>query len=403
MSKSSYSMSKPMDRRYDIDTIEQQPKVNGQHTITPFTYLCVVIALVGFGLISMYSASYDEALRMNLSGSYFFTRQLVFAIIGFAAFILIQYIPMRIIRLFVWPLLVVSGLLMLMTLFTPFGVTRLGSKRWLELGPLPSFQPSELLKVSMVLFMSAWYAERQTEKHGVVDILVPVALVGTGAVLIVAQRDFSSAIVFLGIAFAMFIIVGIKLRWMLLFILTAAFPAAVFLLIEPYRIQRLIGFLFPDFDPSGINWQVNNSLKAMANGGLWGTGIGKGQYKLGLLPEVQNDFIFANIIEETGIIGLLITFTLFFLFSYLGFKTYRNLLEHYKFEAYTMFGFTCAIIWQALINIAVVTGLLPPTGLPLPFFSQGGTSLLVVIAESGLMYKIICNTRSAIHREPADG
>ena len=118
---------------------------------------------------------------------------------------------------------------------------------------------------------------------------------------------------------------------------------------------------------------------------------------------MQNDFIFANIIEETGIIGLLVTFTLFFLFAYLGFKTYRNLYKSRKFEAFTMFGFTCAVIWQALVNIAVVTGLLPPTGLPLPFFSQGGTSLLVVIVESGLMYKIICLGRLSLDREPSDG
>ena len=396
-------MSKPIDERYDIDTTNREIRVNGHHSIAPFTYLCVVVALVGFGLISMYSASYDEALRMNLSGSYFFIRQLLFAIIGFIVFILVQFIPMRVIRMFVWPLLALSVLLMLLTLFTPFGVTRLGSRRWLELGPMPSFQPSELLKVSLVLYLSTWYAKRESHKLGITDIIVPVAVVGTGAVLIVAQRDFSSAIVFLGIAFAMFLVVGIPLKWMLLFILAAAFPAVVFLLIEPYRIQRLIGFLFPDFDPSGINWQVNNSLKAMANGGLWGTGIGKGQYKLGRLPEVQNDFIFANIIEETGIIGLLVTFTLFFLFAYLGFKTYRNLYKSRKFEAFTMFGFTCAVIWQALVNIAVVTGLLPPTGLPLPFFSQGGTSLLVVIVESGLMYKIICLGRLSLDREPSDG
>lgn len=371
--------------------------VSRHQEVASFTFLCVVVCLVGFGLVAMYSASYDEALRLGLAPSYFFTRQAVFALMGVACFAIIQYIPINWVKKLTLPLLAASMILMVLTLVTPFGVTRYGSRRWIEIGPLPAFQSSELLRVSAIMFMAWWFSRENIVDHRPMRVLIPVSIVFISAFLIVAQRDYSTTLVFAGIAFAMFLAVGIQFRWMALFLLAGGVPAVVFLLIEPYRVQRLMGFLFPDADPTGLNWQVGNSLKAIASGGLLGKGLGKGSFKLGLLPEVHNDFIFANIIEELGLVGLLAVTTLFFLFAFISYRTYRKLVHEKQFEAYVLFGFTSSIIWQAMINIAVTTGVLPPTGITLPFFSQGGTSLLVVVCECALMYAIIARQKEGLH------
>jgi len=367
-----------------------------------FTLLCVVMVLVGLGLISMFSASYDEAIRLGLPSTYFFFRQIVFAALGFGAFIVIQFVPMRLIRILIPVLLLAAIVLMLLTIFTPLGSTRLGARRWIEIGPLPSFQPSELLKIAVVLFLAAFFSQPVSKKLSLNQILVPVVVLLGSALLIIAQKDYSTMLVFLGVGFSLLLVAGLPLSWLLLFLTGVAGPAVVFLLIEPYRIRRLVSFLFPTIDPTGLNWQVNNSIKAISAGGLWGLGLGKGQYKLGSIPEVQSDFIFANIAEEMGLLGVMALFLLFFLFAFIGFRTYVRFRNENRFNALAAFGITSLIIWQALVNIAVVTGMLPPTGITLPFFSQGGTSLFVVISESGLLYKIMLDSRERKMRMVVD-
>jgi cell division protein FtsW len=367
-----------------------------------FTFLCVVVVLVGLGLISMFSASYDEALKLGLQSTYFFLRQIAFAAMGFAAFIMIQYVPMRWIRILIPVLLLVAIALMLLTLLTPLGSTRLGARRWIALGPLPSFQPSELLKIAVVLFLAAFFSNADSKRLSLKQIIIPAAVLLGSAFLIVAQKDYSTMLVFLGVGFSLLLVAGLPVSWLLLFLTGVAGPAVVFLLIEPYRIRRLVSFLFPTIDPTGLNWQVSNSIKAISAGGLWGRGLGKGFYKLGSIPEVQSDFIFANIAEEMGLLGVMALFVLFFIFAFIGFCTYLKFRIENRFNALAAFGITSLIVWQALVNIAVVTGMLPPTGITLPFFSQGGTSLFVVIGESGLLYKIMQDSRERKMRMVVD-
>ncbi len=296
---------------------------------------------------------------------------------------------MRLIRILIPALLIVAIVLMLLTILTPLGSTRLGARRWREIGPLPSFQPSELLKISVMLFLAGFFAQVEPGRLALKKILIPGLVILGSALLIIAQKDYSTMLVFLGVGFSLLLVAGLPLSWLMLFLTGVAGPAVVFLLIEPYRIRRLVSFLFPSIDPTGLNWQVNNSIRAISSGGLWGQGLGKGQYKLGSIPEVQSDFIFANIAEEMGLLGILLLFLLFFLFAFIGFRTYMRFHKVNRFNALAAFGITSLIIWQALVNIAVVTGMLPPTGITLPFFSQGGTSLFVVISESGLLYNLM--------------
>ena len=196
----------------------------------------------------------------------------------------------------------------------------------------------------------------------------------------------------------MFLASGMKFRYVILITLFLFVGGIVGILSEPYRIKRVASFLFPNLDPSGINYQVINSKNAIISGGLFGKGFGQGYYKNGILPEVQNDFIIANIGEETGLIGLIFVFCLFGIFAFIAYKASQEVFETVKFLAYSAFGFTTTIIWQAIANIAVGLGLVPPTGIVLPFFSQGGTNLFIVIIESCLIYRVI--KKSFINESP---
>jgi cell division protein FtsW len=360
-------------------------------SLSPFMFVCIIIALVGYGLLTLYSASYDEALRNGLPPAYYFIRQTVFALLGFVALVAIRFIPLLWIRKGIPLFLICSLLLMILTLVTPFGIERLGARRWLQIGPLPSFQPSELLKVSVILYLSHILSKPKDELGADwMTLLISAIVVLLSAMLIVLQRDYSTTLVFLLVALALLLAGGVKLRYLGMFSVGIGIPAVIFLLIEPYRIRRVVSFLFPSIDPTGLNWQVLNSLKAISAGGLFGKGLGNGTYKLGTIPEVQSDFIFASLAEEMGFVGILVFFILFAGFAILGFRTAsHHLARSRKFTALASFGLTFMIVWQALVNLAVVTSLLPPTGIPLPFFSQGGTNLFMILCECGLLYKFM--------------
>lgn len=363
------------------------PSVGGG--MSAFTFLCVVVALTGVGLVMMYSASYDEALSHGLPHHYYFLRQAMFIVFAAICSVIIRFMPMKWIRKCSPLLLAVCLLLMLMTLYTPFGQTRMGARRWLSIGPLPSFQPSELVKLSLILFLASWFSSEKHEQAKLRRFFVPALVVLLFAALILLQRDYSTTIVYLCVCLSLFVVGGISFGWMSLFIAFLAVPAVFVLFLAPYRVKRLAAFFFSDMDTAGINWQVTNARKAIAAGGWTGVGLGNGVYKLGLIPEVQSDFIFASIAEETGFFGILLIFILFFLFALLGYRTWLRMMDRDRFLAYTAFGITTMIIGQALVNVAVVTGVLPPTGIPLPFFSQGGTNLFVVLCECALLYRIM--------------
>lgn len=363
------------------------PAVGGG--MSAFTFLCVVVTLTGVGLVMMYSASYNEALSHGLPHHYYFLRQAMFIGLALACSVIIRFMPMKWIRKSSPLLLGICLLLMLMTLYTPFGQTRMGARRWLSIGPLPSFQPSELVKISLILFLASWFSSEKHEQAKLKRFAVPALLVLLFAALILLQRDYSTTIVYLCVCLALFIVGGVSFGWMALFVAFLAVPAVLALFLAPYRVKRLAAFFFSDMDTAGINWQVTNARRAIAAGGWTGVGLGNGTYKLGSIPEVQSDFIFASIAEETGFFGILLIFILFFLFALLGYRTWLRMMDRDRFLAYTAFGITTMIIGQALVNVAVVTGLLPPTGIPLPFFSQGGTNLFVVLCECALLYRIM--------------
>lgn len=350
-----------------------------------FTFLCLVVFLTCFGLLMLYSSSYDEAIRHGLPHYYFFVHQLAFVVLSAFVGVVVCYMPVKVFRMMTVPMVVAAFLLMLLSLFTPLGVVVLGARRWIRLGPL-SLQPSELAKVATLFFIADWYAK---EHRKVARYLVPMGVMLLFAVLILMQRDFSTTIVYLCLCLALQMAAGLHFSILLLALAVIFVPSILAILTAPYRIQRMASFLFPGIDRSGASYQVDSALKAIRSGGLFGVGLGSGTYKLGILPEVQNDFIFASMCEELGLFWMLFLLGLFLLFAILGYRSFAQMVRHDRFLGYVDFGLTTLIISQVVINVSVVTGLLPPTGIPLPFFSQGGTNLFVTLVSSSVLFRIM--------------
>ncbi len=356
--------------------------------LSPFVYFMLILSLIFYGLVIMYSASYYEALLHSLDHDYFLKRQIIFCLLAIIVAIVIHFIDFKVIEFFTYPLLILSTILMIITLVTPYGVTILGARRWLALGPIPSFQPSEIVKVSTILFIAKYY---KTEHKS--DI-IPLLVVIINAILILLQKDYSTTIIYLLTSFALLLICGCDFKAIAIIGLFLILPAFLALFSQGYRIKRIISFVFPSLDPTGLNYQINNSLDAIVSGGLFGKGIGGGTYKLGVLPEVQNDFIFAHLGEEAGFIGIFILILFLFLFTHIGYKVARANLEENKIYSYISFGITTSIVLQAIINMMVVIALMPPTGIALPFFSQGGTNLFFTIILVSIVHKILFETVS---------
>lgn len=355
-----------------------------------FLLITALLLLTGIGLVALYSASYDKALRLGLSPEYFLKKQVLYSLAGIAAAVILYLIPERILKLLLPPALIISIILMLLTLFTSLGETQLGARRWIQLGPV-GFQPSEVLKVAAILFLARYFEKHHERITWFSTIIFPTALVFFCGLLILIQRDFSTTVLFMAVMFLLIAVSGTRLTYLLFFLLFVGIPGILLLFTESYRIARVIGFIFPDIDPSGINYQVGNSLEAIRSGGLFGKGLGNGMYKLGSLPEVQSDFVFSSWVEETGLIGGLAVLVLFGLFGFAGyFGSARSMSGGGTlFLAFSGIGITSLILFQAIMNLGVVTGIVPPTGIPLPFFSQGGTSLFVNLAIGGLLCKAV--------------
>jgi cell division protein FtsW len=349
-----------------------------------FVYLLVVITLVLWGLVVMYSASYHEAFIHGLPHYYFLKNQFNFFVLALFAAVVIKLMDFKYIEFFIYPLMVISVICMLLTLFSPFGVSIMGAKRWLKLGPAPSFQPSELVKVSTILFIAKYYSKENKKD------LVAFLVVLFNAALILLQKDYSTTMLYLASNFLFLLVCGCDFKKVFLIGMFLIIPAAYAILVEPFRIKRIVSFLNPSLDPTGINYQINNSLAAIQRGGLFGVGLGNGIYKLGRLPEVQNDFIFSSLSEETGFVGIILTLLLFYLILKIGFAAASKMsADNNLVKSYVCFGISVSISLQLIINVMVVTALIPPTGIPLPFISQGGTNLFFSIIEVSLIYKII--------------
>ncbi|WP_333653424.1 putative lipid II flippase FtsW [Dissulfurispira sp.] len=354
--------------------------------------LFIVLLLILIGLMAVYSStsviSPDMVEKYRKKGVVisqfgFLKKQLFAVLLGLIAMFIAYKVPLQYLKKMSIPLLVVS-LVCLILVFTKLGVTAGGARRWIRIWP-STFQPSELVKLSMVIFLSWYMSLPSYRKDKFLSFAIPVGIMGMFQVIFLKQPDFG-AVMSLGIlTIAMLFLSDIRLRY-ILSLGIVAIPVIFKLISEPYRWKRVAAFLDPWKDAQGSGFQLVQSFIALGSGGINGVGLGEGKQKLSFLPKVHTDFIFSSIGEELGFIGVVFVVFLFFMLFIKGISIARKTSD--TFAYYLAFGISIMIAVQAVINFAVVTGMVPTKGLPLPFISYGGSSLLVSMTAIGLLLNV---------------
>ncbi len=350
------------------------------------TLLFPVLFLVGFGIVMVYSASSALSLKVHGHGYYYLQRQAAFSLIGIIVMILCRHIPYRLFGYFVYPLLFSAIGLLILVLVPGFGVTAGGSTRWLGIAGL-TFQPSELARLAIVMYL----AYSLTKKQAKLDVFsigfVPhVIVLAVLAVLIGIEPDFGSVVILTILTWIMMFTAGVRMHHLLIPLPVILAALAYFLVSAPYRLARLVSFLNPWAYAADQGYQVVHSQMAFGTGGIVGTGLGHSYQKLFFLPEPHTDFIFSVIGEEVGLVGVTIIVMLYGVIVWRGIGIARHCPE--PFGALAALGLTAAIALQICVNMGVTLGLLPPKGLPLPFLSYGGTSMVISMVSVGILMSI---------------
>ena len=361
-----------------------RPKDNKNMGQIDYGIIYTLCILLSIGVVMVYSASSFYAMFHNNDSMYFFKRQLIWAIIGVISMTVMMSIDYHKLKKITPTLLICTIPLLIAVFFFP---AINGAKRWISLGPL-SFQPSELTKYAVVMFL-AFSIDLKGDKvkdfwHGLVPYL---GVAGFFAALILAEHNMSIAAIIMIVTFIMLFVAGGKIKHLFGIILPALFTLAIFFIFSSdYRRERMLNFIDPWKDAADAGYQLIQSFLALGSGGLTGLGLGQSRQKTLYMPEPHNDFIFSIIGEEVGLIGCLFIIGLFLIFIWRGVKVAMNARDTYgKLLA---MGITSIIAVQAIINIAVVTGSMPVTGVPMPFISYGGTSLVINLTAMGILLNI---------------
>jgi len=354
---------------------------------TDFKFLwALIIALNLFGLLMILSASSVSSLYQYGSSWYQFRLQVLWFLIGCAVMFAMSRISYERLTNAMKPLLVVTAALMTAVLVPVLGVSVNGASRWIELGPL-RVQPSELVKLAVIIYA----ADTMTRRVGQIDdwkmVLRPVAIVFSGfAALLMFQPNLGTTIILATIVLVMLFVGGVPGKALALLSGLLVAGATLFAFTEPYRFRRLMAFRDPWADPLNTGFQTIQSQIGFANGGVLGTGLGQGRAKWGFLPEAHTDFIYAIIGEELGLVGSLLIIAMFLALALFGVRTVLHARDRFGMLLAT--GITTWILIQAFINIGASVGVLPITGVPLPFVSAGGSSLIFTMAASGILLNI---------------
>ena len=351
-----------------------------------FTLLGVVIALLSLGLVMVLSASSPSALSQSGNSYAFFSKQLLFAGLGLVFMIAISKIDYR--KYQKWYLFAFGVSVFLLVAVLLVGRTINFAKRWIYITETISFQPSEIVKFLMIIFYAGYLTQHRDDLRkfgkGFLLSLVPLGII---ALLLMKQPHFSALIVIGGISCIMMIMAGCKLSHFIGTGLTVGIPTLTTLvMIAPYRIERVKTFMNPWKYATDEGWQVIQSLYAIGSGGLFGVGLGDSKQKFLYIPEPHNDFIFSILGEELGFIGCAIVIILFAIFIWRGIVIAMKAPD--MFGSLIAIGIVAQVAIQVIINIAVVTSSMPATGMPLPFFSYGGTALFFLLCEMGVLLNI---------------
>ncbi|TMC82934.1 MAG: putative lipid II flippase FtsW [Chloroflexi bacterium] len=349
--------------------------------------LFTTVLLCAAGLVMVTSASVAFAYTQRESAFYYAERQAAWMLIGFVALFVLGRIDYRKVRPLAPAGAVAVILLMLLVLLPQLGVSVNGARRWFDAGPLGTFQPSELGKLAFAVFIAHWIDRNSQRMGDFQHVFVPfVAMLAGVLVLLLLERDLGTAVVMVGIFVSAYWAGGGRLRHIILLMGALALGFVAVTVLEPYRIGRLTAFKNPWADPLGAGFQATQSIYGLASGGVFGVGIGHSIEKYGWLPEAHTDFIFAIVGEETGLIGTTLVMLGFLVFGIRGYRA--SLRSPDRFGMALAASITTWIIFEALLNMATVTNTLPITGVPLPFFSYGGTALATTLAGVGVVLSI---------------
>ena len=343
------------------------------------------LLLVGTSVVMVYSSSAVLALEKNHDPYLYLLKQATWALLGLFLMPIVMRVDYRTYRqpAFVWAGVGLVGLALVAVLF---GRPVNGASRWLGVGPL-GVQPSELAKIVVIVFMAALLERRMDRLTDSPAVLLPIGVVVALLVgLILAEPDLGTAVSVLMIAAVMLFAAGINYAYVLTLILIALPASYVVIAMSPYRWRRVMSFMHPWADPLGAGYQMVQSMIAVGTGGVFGRGLMQGVQKLFFLPEPHNDFIYSVIAEELGLIGATVVLGCFCVIAWRGMRTAMRAPD--RFGAFLAIGLTTMVVFQAFFNISVVLGLVPPKGIPLPFVSYGGSSLLINLIGMGILLNV---------------
>jgi cell division protein FtsW len=362
------------------------PRAATRSSSTAMLLATTVAVLNLVGVVMVLSASSVASLTDYGSPWYFFFRQLLWTALGVVAFAVALRFDYHKLRRFVKPLLIVSGVLLVLVLVPGIGVYVAGSRRWLGSGMF-RFQPTELAKLALLLYAADLASRRAREIGDWRRVAKPIVVVlGVFGFLVMREPDLGSALVLALIVATILLAAGTRPKHLATLAAAGVSLVTVLAIAEPYRRARLLTFLHPFADQTNAGYQISQSLIAIGSGGWTGVGLGAGRAKWNFLPNAHTDFIFAIIGEELGLLGGLLVIALFVVFAMLGIRVALRAPD--RFGALLACGITTGIVGQAVINIGAVVGLLPITGIPLPFVSFGGTALVTTMFAAGVLANI---------------
>jgi cell division protein FtsW len=355
--------------------------------------VAAVLLLAAFGSVMIFSAGAVFAAKKYGDPFYFLKRELVYGILGLCAFTVALRVDYGLYRRYAYPLLVFTILCLVAVL--KIGSRAGGAIRWFRLGPL-SFQPGELAKFALALYLATLLARKAEKVRDFsVGFLPPLLVTGVMMGLLLKQPDLGTAVIFGAVALGLLFIAGTRTSYLILAVLVAAPVGWKFIVSTPFRMRRMLAFLDPWAFRRDVGYQITESLISVGSGGVAGLGLGDGRQKLFFLPEAHTDFILSIVGEELGLMGVSFVILAFAVLVWRGLRAAVRARD--PFGCYLAFGISAMFGLQALVNIGVVLGSLPTKGLPLPFISYGGTSLLVSLFMAGVLANI-----SARNPEPRD-
>lgn len=357
------------------------------------TILLLVVGLVSFGCIMVYSASMYSANYHFGNDKFFLYKQILGAVLGLAGMVVFACIDYHLLKKFKWILYAITLVLLVLVFIPGIGVENYGARRWLNILGF-SLQPSEIAKFTLVLFCASYLSEHYENIKSFKTLLPVLAVAGSLCVLVILEPSMSVTMCLGFITLFMLIAGGISKKHTIMFSVPAAMAVPALIILEPYRLKRLMAFLNPWASPQGEGFQLIQSLYSLGSGGWFGVGLFSSRQKYLFLPFAESDFIFSIIGEELGFFGATLLVITFALLTILLIKVALNAPD--RFGALLACGVAFIIAVQTLLNIAVVTGSIPPTGLPLPFISAGSTSLVVFMSAIGVVLNINKQSKSRV-------